>query len=107
MAQDSADFFKELMRLIKYTLQIRNSETNGTVDYMISPVKNNDGKFFCTDDTADKIMPDNADANGAYNIARKGLWLVEQFKATPDDKLDKVKTAISNKEWLQFAQRNI
>ena len=49
--------------------------------------------------------PENADANGAYNIARKALWCIDQIKAAEDDKLDKVKLAISNKEWLEYAQK--
>ena len=47
-------------------------------------------------------LPLNADANGAYNIARKGLWVINQIKQTDD--LKKLKLVISNKEWLHFAQ---
>lgn len=101
-----AKFFKELMRLIRFMLQMRNSQSNGLVDYMQSPVKNARGEFFNSDDVENGELPENADANGAYNIARKGLWIVEQFKATPEDKLDNVKIAISNAEWLRFAQRS-
>lgn len=103
---NAAAFYKRLMELIKVMLQIRNSEINGEIDYMSSPVLNRFGKFFNTNDVTDNTYPVNADANGAYNIARKGLWIVEQFKKTPEDKLDEVKIAVTNKEWLQFAQRN-
>jgi CRISPR-associated protein Cpf1 len=47
-------------------------------------------------------MPENADANGAYNIARKGLMIIEQIKQSDD--CAKVKLDISNKRWLQSAQ---
>ena len=50
-----------------------------------------------------KIDPIDADANGAYNIAQKGLWAVRQIKACTDEK---PKLAISNAEWLIFAQEN-
>lgn len=101
----NANFFKELMRLIKYMLQMRNSQTNGLVDYMQSPVKNKSGVFYNSNDVENGELPENADANGAYNIARKGLWIVKQFKEAPEDKLDQTKIAISNAEWLRFAQR--
>lgn len=99
--QDSADFFKELLYLFKLTLQMRNSKTGTEVDYLQSPVADENGVFY-NSNTCDNTLPENADANGAYNIARKGLWMVRQIKASDD--LKKVKLAISNKEWLQFAQ---
>ena len=99
--QDSADFFKELLCLLKLTLQLRNSKTGTDVDYLQSPVADENGVFY-NSNTCDCTLPENADANGAYNIARKGLWMVRQIKAAAD--LMKVKLAISNKEWLQFAQ---
>ena len=48
-------------------------------------------------------LPKNADANGAYNIARKGLMLISQIKETKD--LANFKYDISNKAWLNFAQQ--
>ncbi len=99
--QDSADFFKELLYLLKLTLQMRNSETGSEKDYLQSPVADAEGNFY-NSETCDKSLPENADANGAYNIARKGLWIVRQIKASDD--LRNLKLAISNKEWLQFAQ---
>lgn len=99
--QDSADFFKRLLYLLKLTLQMRNSETGTEVDYMQSPVADANGNFY-NSETCDDSLPKNADANGAYNIARKGLWIVQQIKAADD--LKNVKLSISNKEWLKFAQ---
>jgi CRISPR-associated protein Cpf1 len=99
--QDSADFFKGLLYLLKLTLQMRNSEIGTEVDYMQSPVADANGSFY-NSDTCDDSLPKNADANGAYNIARKGLWIVQQIKAADD--LKNVKFSISNKEWLKFAQ---
>lgn len=99
--QDAADFFKGLLYLLKLTLQMRNSETGTDIDYLQSPVADADGNFYNSGLCA-KSLPENADANGAYNIARKGLWIVRQIKASDD--LRNLKLAISNKEWLQFAQ---
>lgn len=56
---------------------------------------------------AKKNLPENADANGAYNIARKGLWIINRIKETKEAELNKVNLNISNKEWLNFAQKNI
>lgn len=64
---------------------------------------NTSGKFYDSR-TCGKNLPENADANGAYNIARKGLWIVEQIKNTRDDDMAKIKLAISNKDWLRYAQ---
>lgn len=99
--QDSAEFFKGLLYLLKLTLQMRNSETGTVKDYLQSPVADEQGNFY-NSELCDASLPENADANGAYNIARKGLWIVHQIKASDD--LKNVKLAISNKEWLQFAQ---
>ena len=100
-SQSDASFYKELLHLLHLTLQMRNSVTGTEVDYMISPVMNATGEFYDSRKCG-KNLPENADANGAYNIARKGLWIVEQIKRADD--LSKLKLAISNKEWLQFAQ---
>ena len=100
---DKAEFFKRLFKLLSLTMQMRNSITNSETDYLISPVKSSDCEFF---DSRNKIkdLPENADANGAYNIARKALWAVERIKSAEDDELMNVKLSISNKEWLKYAQ---
>ena len=95
-------FFERLLHLFKLTLQMRNSITGTETDYLISPVANEQGEFYDSR-TASDTLPKNADANGAYNIARKGLWVIEQIKQAED--LKKLKLAISNKEWLSFVQR--
>lgn len=100
--QTEKTFFVELMRLLKLTLQMRNSITGEETDYLVSPVADENGNFYdsCT---CDASLPQNADANGAFNIARKGLMLIEQIKAIDD--LSKLKFDISNKSWLNFAQQ--
>ncbi len=106
LTQSGAAFWKDLFRLLKLTLQMRNSITGTDTDYLISPIMNKNGEFYNSKDYEDvenAKLPKNADANGAYNIARKGLWVIEQIKQTDD--LSKLNLAISNKEWLQFAQK--
>ena len=99
--QSDAQFYRDLLGLMKLLLQMRNSIINSEEDYLLSPVADENGHFF---DSREEIesLPNNADANGAYNIARKGLWIMEQIKKT--DNLAKLKLTISNKEWLHFAQ---
>lgn len=101
--QTEKAFFERLLHLLKLTLQMRNSIPNTEIDYLISPVANEKGEFYDSR-LANDTLPQNADANGAYNIARKGLWIIEQIKQADD--LKKVKLAISNKEWLQFVQQS-
>lgn len=103
LKQDSQDFWKEFLKLLKLTLQMRNSIPNTFEDYLISPVKNSNG-FFYNSKVASEKLPKDADANGAYNIARKGLMLINQIRKLDDNKLGKVKFEISNQEWLEFAQ---
>ena len=100
-AQTDAQFFKDLLGLMKLLLQMRNSITNSEMDYLLSPVADEKGHFF---DSRKGItfLPDNADANGAYNIARKGLWVIRKIQETKED--EKPSLSITNKEWLQFAQ---
>lgn len=99
--QTDKKFFEGLLHLLHLTLQMRNSKTGTEIDYMISPVMNDDGNFYDSR-TCGSSLPDNADANGAYNIARKGLWVIDQIKHSDDIK--KVRLAITNKEWLKYAQ---
>ena len=84
---------------------MRNSDNTSGEDWILSPVKNQRGEFFRTDSNSEKY-PHDADANGAYNIAQKGRWIVEQIQTTDVEQLDKVKLAISNKEWLIYAQEH-
>lgn len=95
-------YLEPLMHLMKLLVQMRNSETNSEVDYLLSPVADKQGNFYDSR-TCGNNLPENADANGAYNIARKGLWAVMKIKASAPG--ESMKLGISNNEWLQFAQK--
>ena len=101
--QTDRNFFNEIIYLFKLTLQMRNSVTNSDIDYILSPIKDKNGNFY---DSRNKIdtLPKDADANGAYNIARKGLMLVNQIKQANDITKFKCKP-ITNAEWLEFVQK--
>ena len=78
----NAKFFDTLLRMFNATLQMRNSKTNSSKeedDYLISPVKADDGTFFDSRNEVAKgknesgkwisYLPVDSDANGAYHIA--------------------------------------
>ena len=107
--QDSASFFRELMWGLRLTLQMRNSLRNSTApedDYLISPVADENGTFYDSRKAKGTGLPEDADANGAYHIALKGLWNILQItqhdwsvENPKSPKLD-----MSNEQWFAFAQ---
>ena len=107
----STDFFQELFDLLRLTLQLRNSrvgtdnEIDNTSDYILSCVKDREGQFFDSR-YAPQDMPQNADANGAFHIGLKGLWLLRQIHEWQGDWKDNKSPnlAISNQEWYRFIQ---
>ena len=106
----NADFYRRLIKLLSLTLQMRNSITGSTLpedDYLISPAANENGEFYDSRNYkgTNAALPCDADANGAYNIARKALWAIDVLKDTPDDMLNSAKLSITNAEWLEYTQR--
>lgn len=113
ISQDSKSFFEQLLKLFKLTLQMRNSITNSNVDYLVSPVKNKQGYFYDSQEAGDKL-PKDADANGAYHIAKKGLVLLNQLNSIGVKEFEKLKKPkagktqwLPNKLWLQYVQSNL
>lgn len=101
----NAPFFDELLRSFNSTLQMRNSIPNSEIDYLISPVKAEDGTFF---DSREQLalgknakLPIDADANGAYHIALKGLYLLQNdFNRNEKGVIQN----IFNADWFRFVQ---
>lgn len=97
----NASFYGTLFYAFQRTLQMRNSDAATEEDYIFSPVAVN-GHQFNTIDEANKgrdaqgnwvsRLPVDADANGAYHIALKGLFLL----LNPEIK------RIENEKWFQF-----
>lgn len=102
ISQDRKEFFETLLYLLRLTLQMRNSVTNSEIDYLISPIADKNGNFYDSRVASDDL-PCDADANGAYNIARKGLMIIEKIAQSKSG--EKLNLAISNKDWLAYAQR--
>lgn len=95
--------YKRFLYLFKLLLQIRNSITGTDTDYMISPVIAADGQQFDSRVVGMSLpngLPKDADANGAYNIARKGLMAVHNIKAGFKKPFE-----ISNEEYLEYLQK--
>lgn len=100
--KDEKNFFEELLYWFKMTLQMRNSITGTDEDYLISPVADTNNNFYDSR-KVDGTLPQNADANGAYNIARKGLIVLEKINKT--DLSKKVDLSQNNRDWLNFVQK--
>jgi len=98
-------FYKELFWLLKLTLSLRHSKSGTEEDFILSPVANEQGVFFDSRNASD-TQPKDADANGAYNIALKGLWNLQQIKKHDWDteKPKRLDLAMKNEEWFGFAQ---
>lgn len=95
---DAEKICKDLFYKFKLLLQMRNSMPNDeNVDYLISPVSSA-MPFKTGPDNAMGIK--DADANGAYHIALKGLYLLENDFPKDGEYLQRITTA----EWLKYVQ---
>lgn len=103
LAIDNAQFFAKLSKMFNLMMQMRNSSNDGMKDYIISPILNEHNEFYDSS-KGNAELPIDADANGAYNIARKGLWVLDQLFNSEKD--SKVRLAMTNKEWLLYAQEH-
>ena len=100
---------KEVKNLIKLITQMRNSKSdNEDPDYdkIVSPVLNDDNKFFDSSDNSNGKYPENADANGAYCIALKGLYEVKKIRENWSDLMDFPRETLKIKhyDWFDFIQ---
>ncbi|OQA04431.1 MAG: hypothetical protein BWY68_00325 [bacterium ADurb.Bin400] len=97
-------FYEELIWCINLILQLRNSDSSNNTDFIQSPVepffnsrihektgRQSDGKDIAN-------LPTCGDANGAYNIARKGLIMLKKIRQNPE----KPDLFVSDEEWDQF-----
>lgn len=87
-------FFRSVFYAFKLSTALRHSSKD--TDKIISPVADANGRFFVSGD--DVSMPMDADANGAFHIALKGLYLLKH--GIKNGKLEK----ITNESWVKFAQ---
>jgi len=103
---DNSKFYRYFLHLVSVVLNMRYSVTgNDDIDFILSPVANANGVFFDSRN-ADDDMPKDADANGAYHIAMKGLWSLQQIRNHDWDADDnkRLNLMMSNEEWVRFIQ---
>ena len=108
LEKDDKSFFEGMLYRLSLTLQMRNSKTGSSLlddDFIVSPVADGDGNFydsrtFASDEKA--ALPKDADANGAYNIARKGLCVVRQMLQA--DNPNDVSLALKNDESREYSE---
>ncbi|MDY6032146.1 MAG: type V CRISPR-associated protein Cas12a/Cpf1 [Treponemataceae bacterium] len=112
--RENCAFYDGLYRSFTAILQMRNSVPNSSNqedDYLISPVMAEDGSFYDSREEAEKgktpdgkwisKLPVDADANGAYHIALKGLYLLKNnFNLNEKGYIEN----ISNADWFKFVQ---
>lgn len=100
--QESKRHWDTLFRAFKCALQMRCSKARSTEpqdDWIASPVKAADGSFFDSrEQPENSALPRDADANGAYHIALKGLMGVRKNFASGWQK---------NETWFEFVQKTL
>lgn len=104
-------FFKDFIFFFNLICQIRNIQQDkdgDENDFILSPVE----PFFDSRKSNDfgKDLPKNGDDNGAYNIARKGIIIINRIidfkkKNKTTDKLSWKDLYISPTDWDNFAAR--
>ena len=109
-----------IIEMVKYATNNRLHHTLKEQDAIISSVEYAPNEFFNSKDE-DKHWPLDADANGAFNIACKGLWLLQkldklgkkgfdglkkskEIKKVDGGKKTKVSQWCNNEEWLAYVQ---
>lgn len=102
-------FFKSFIFLFQLICQIRNTNKSDSdenkQDFILSPVV----PFFDSrnPENSKKWLPRNGDENGAYNIARKGLMILQKINEFSDnngncDKLGWKELSISQIDWDNY-----
>lgn len=103
LAQSEKPFFSTLYYLLNLTLQLRYSNREAADekdrDFILSPVKDKNGRFFDSR-KADDSMPKDADANGAYHIALKGLFHIQSGKS-------KLEKKGFDQKWIEDRRRKL
>lgn len=111
--RENAEFWSELDFCFQTILRLRNSNAEKDLDQIISPVMNDAGEFMITPEEKAKMtetreLPNDADTNGAYHIALKGLLLltehINKTEIAENGKIPREMYSITNAEWLAYRQ---
>lgn len=109
-----ADFYKRFIFAINTILKIRNSHTAENRDFIACPAcefhSEKDLKSFDKKYSGSEKFEFNGDANGAYNIARKGILVMKKIKQFAEKNgVDKIKfehLTTNMEEWDKFVQKD-
>jgi CRISPR-associated protein Cpf1 len=98
----SKQVHKDMLRQFNFILTMRVTDSNyesGTSenDFILSPVE----PFFDSR-KARTLLPENGDANGAYNIARKGILMLQAINTS--ETVDKVDLMVKKEQWQNYCQ---
>ena len=122
--QNDKGFFLSLMKSLNLILQLRyinpEAEDPNEKDFILSPVAGPNGRFFDSR-KASLEEPENADANGAYHIALKGLKMLQSIgiqekdaghiknsiEKNSDKKIKRFLIhPVANKDWFSFIRKD-
>ena len=99
--KDSASFWAELINLLRLILEIRNADNEKGRDYIECP------HCHFHSDNGFHGYEWNGDANGAFNIARKGLLIIKSVR-DPKRKIEDISWAdlkVTMEDWDKFVQK--
>ena len=95
-----SDAVRQVFEAFEAILDMR--VTTRDEDVIVSPVRDSSGRHFVSG-TSDPDLPQDADANGAYCIALKGLLLARKIRASDEDRLP----LLNNNDWVEFMQTRV
>ena len=101
------EFYRDLFYYLNLIFEIRNSVSGAGIDYIQCPRCG----FHSDNPPKELEQIKDADANGAYNIARKGILILNKIKQFNENKkeLKQIKSNdlfINIDEWDKFAQKD-
>lgn len=102
-AKANKELLSQLLFLLKTLTAMRYTNASSYEDYILSPVANKAGEFFDSR-KGDAALPLDADSNGSYHIALKGLCLLQRVYDWRGEEFKGLDLFISNNDWLKFAQ---
>ena len=99
---NDSNLLKKFISVYKLAVQMRNTNNELGEDSIISPIIKN-GKNYNTNNKLEGL-PIDADGNGAYNIALKGLCIIDRYKKSNDEKIN---TRLSNNDWFSYIENEV
>lgn len=103
-----SDTIREIIYYFRLILQLRNSmedfRTGESIDEIVSPVMHQGRKF--RSHPTNPQLPIDADANGAYHIALKGLLCLQRIDQYADEngRIDWSYLDIKQEDWFRYMQ---